>query len=86
MKKLYVAFLIGAALIFGHHLGNAVVGTEGLSWLSYGRAFGFDATTITFGEVLNFTIGFMFTMNIAQVLLIVTAIIIYTKTAPKIFK
>ncbi len=86
MKKLYVAFLLGSAIMLGHYLGNAVVGTEGLSWLSFGKAFGFGPTCITFGGVIEFTIGFMFTMNIAQVFLIVTAIIIYTKTAPKIFK
>lgn len=85
MKKLYTIFLISAAIIIGHYLGNAVIGTEGLSWLGYSRQFGFQPTSITFGGVLDFTIGFNFGINIAQILLIVTAIFVYTKTAPKIF-
>ena len=85
MKKLYMAFLLAIAVILGHYLGNTVIGTEGLAWLGYGRNFGFDPTTFTFGGVLDLTLGFKFALNIAQVLLIVTAIIVYTKTAPKLF-
>ncbi|MBQ9139923.1 MAG: DUF4321 domain-containing protein [Ruminococcus sp.] len=85
MKKLYMVFLIAVAIIFGYHIGNAVIGTAGLSWLSYGRSFGFPNTPITFGGVINLSIGFEFSINVAQVLLIVTAIIVYTKTAPKLF-
>lgn len=86
MKKVYVVFLIGSAIIFGYYLGNAVMGTEGLSFLSYGKSFGFSPTQISLGGVIDFTIGFTLSLNIAQVLLIITAIIVYTKTAPKIFK
>ncbi len=83
-KNLYFAFLLIAAIVLGHYLGNAVIGTEGLSWLGYGRTFGFSPTNITLGGIINFDIGFTISINIAQLLFLATAFIIYCKTAPKI--
>ena len=78
-------FLIACASIIGNLFGNMVMGTEGLNWLSYAKDFGYDASTFTFFDIFNLTFGFHFSVNIAQIVLIVAAIIIYTKTAPKIF-
>lgn len=86
MKKIYVAFLMTAAVVIGHYIGNSVIGTEGLGWLGYSKPFGFPATSFTFGGVIDFTIGLSFNFNIAQIILVITGIFIYTKTAPKIFK
>ncbi len=86
MKKLYVVFLIASAIIFGDYLGNLVAYTEGLKFLNVGKTFGFSPSTFNLGDVIEFTFGISFSMNIAQVLFIITAIILYTKTAPKIFK
>ncbi|MBO5162880.1 MAG: DUF4321 domain-containing protein [Ruminococcus sp.] len=84
-RTIYMIFLIGCASIAGNLLGNTVIGTEGLNWLSYSKKFGFDPGTFDFFDVFNITFGFHFAVNIAQLILIIAAIIIYTKTAPKIF-
>lgn len=84
-RTIYMIFLLGCAAILGNLLGNMVIGTEGLNWLSYSKNFGFNPGTFEFLDVFNITFGFNFSINIAQLVLIVAAIIIYTKTAPKIF-
>lgn len=84
-RTIYMIFLIACASIIGNLFGGMVVGTEGLSWLGYSKHFGITPGTFMFFDVFNVTFGFDFTINIAQLILIVTAIIIYTKTAPKIF-
>lgn len=84
-RTIYMIFLIGCAAILGNLLGNMVTGTEGLNWLSYSKQFGFEPGTFNFFDVFSLTFGFSFAINIAQLILIVAAIIIYTKTAPKIF-
>lgn len=83
-KNVYFIFLVIAAIVLGHFLGAAVVGTEGLGWLSYGKAVGFSPTRFTFGDLFVFDIGFTITFNIAQLLFLVTAFIVYCKTANKI--
>ena len=83
-KNVYFIFLTLAAIILGHFLGAAVVGTEGLGWLSYGKSFGFSPTRFTIGEMIVFDIGFTLNINIAQLLFLITAFIIYCKTANKI--
>lgn len=86
MKRvIYTIFLISCASVLGNLIGNMVIGTEGLSWLSYSKNFGFNPGTFDFFDVFNITFGFNFSINIAQLILIIAAIIIYTKTAPKIF-
>lgn len=84
-RTIYMIFLIACASIIGNLFGNMVLGTEGLSWLGYSKHFGITPGTFQFFDVFDITFGFNFSINIAQLILIVTAIIIYSKTASKIF-
>lgn len=84
-RTIYMIFLIACASIMGNLFGNMVVGTEGLKWLGYSKQFGFDPGTFQFFDVFTINFGFNFSINIAQLILIITAIIIYSKTAPKLF-
>lgn len=84
-RTIYMIFLITAALVLGSFMGNMVIGTEGLNWLSYGKTFALDPGGLRFLDFLSLDFGISLSINIAQIILIVTAIIVYTKTAPKIF-
>lgn len=84
-RTIYMLFLIACASIIGNLFGNMVAGTEGLSWLGYSKNFGITPSTFVFLDVFNLTFGFDFNINIAQLILVITAIVIYSKTAPKLF-
>lgn len=59
--------------------------TEGLSWLGYSKTFAFEPGTFLNIDVLKLTFGISITFNIAQLILLVVAVIVYSKTASKIF-
>ncbi|MDE5936554.1 MAG: DUF4321 domain-containing protein, partial [Ruminococcus sp.] len=73
------------AIILGGMLGNMVISTDGLSWLGYSKTFAFEPGTFLNLDVIKLTFGLTITINVAQIFLLVTAIIVYYKTAPKIF-
>ena len=76
--------LIVVALTCGGLIGNAVTGP--LSFLGYDKTFQFmrngDVVDTSFFK-LNF--GFYINANVAQLLLLLVAIFIYYKSAPKLF-
>lgn len=82
---LYMFFLALCAIILGGMLGNMVISTDGLSWLGYSKTFAFEPGTFLNLDVIKLTFGLTITINVAQIFLLVTAIIVYYKTAPKIF-
>lgn len=81
----YMSFLSVCALVFGSMLGNKAISTEGFSWLGYSRTFAFEPGTFLDLDVLKLTFGISITVNVAQLLFIAAAIVVYYKTAPKIF-
>ncbi len=81
----YMSFLSICALVLGSMLGNRAVGTDGFSWLGYSKTFAFEPGTFLDLDVLRLTFGISITVNVAQLLLIIAAIVIYYKTAPKLF-
>ncbi len=81
----YMSFLSICALVLGSMLGNKAVGTEGFSWLGYSKTFAFEPGTFLDLDVIKLTFGISITVNVAQLLLVAVAIIVYYKTAPKIF-
>lgn len=86
MKKvLYMSFLIIAAVLLGGLVGNAVSGASALNWLGFYKTFSFEPGTFINLDVLRLTFGITFSANVAQVLLIGVAILVYYKTAPKMF-
>ncbi|MDE5764383.1 MAG: DUF4321 domain-containing protein [Ruminococcus sp.] len=85
MKKLYMIFLIATAIVTGSMIGNMFIGTEGLSWLGYTKPLNYIPGTFEILGVLELTFGIYFSLNIAQIMLIITAIVVYYKTSPKLF-
>lgn len=81
---IYMFFLAVCGIILGGLLGDVVAGTEGLRWLAYSGTFAFEPGTFLNLNVLRLTFGVTFTINVAQILFLVTAIIIYYKTSAKI--
>ncbi|MCM1314441.1 MAG: DUF4321 domain-containing protein [Prevotella sp.] len=85
MKKiLYLALLIIGGIILGSLIAERTVNTS-LEWLSFSGGFEFpaDKPLLNF-TIFTITIGFSFNINIAQLLMILLAIFIYYKTAPKL--
>lgn len=82
---LYMFFLALCAIILGGMLGNMVIAIDGLSWLGYSKTFAFEPGTFLNLDVIKLTFGLTITINIAQIFLLVASIIVYYKTAPKIF-
>ena len=78
-------FLALCAIILGGMLGNMVISTDGLSWLGYSKTFAFEPGTFLNLDVIKLTFGLTITVNVAQIFLLVTAIVVYYKTAPKVF-
>lgn len=77
-NKLVLIFLILTAAIVGGILGELTVGMYGLSWLSYGKTIGFD--TVSFDVVfMDFTLGLHFSLNVAQVILLLVALLVHKK-------
>lgn len=84
-NTIYLLFLSISAIILGGLLGDVVGGTEGLRWLAYSGTFSFEPGTFLNLNVMQLTFGITFTINVAQILFLVAAIITYYKTASKIF-
>ena len=70
--------LIIAAVVLGSLLGTMTEGSDTFRWLSYAKGFSISPTEINL-VVCVITFGIDFSMNIAQVLFIIAAIIAYPK-------
>lgn len=81
-KKLVKTLLLIILLLLGAVLGKVVAtaceGVDYLSWLAISAGFGFSPVTIDLA-VLKFTIGFMMDISVAQIILLLIAILAYTK-------
>lgn len=84
-KVIYMSFLTISAIVFGAFFGGMIGNTPGLSWLGYSKTFAFEPGTLLNFDILRLTFGISFSINISQILLIIIAIIVFYKTAPKLF-
>lgn len=73
----FIIFLL-CGIVIGGLLGQLASSVSWLSWLSYGRDFGFSPVTVDLG-VLQLTLGLMVKINIASIIGIVISIIIYKR-------
>ena len=86
MKKvLYMSFLAVSAIVFGGFISSLIGETPGLGWLSYSKTFAFEPGTFLDFDFLRLTFGVSLTVSIAQILLMIAAIVVYYNTAPKLF-
>ncbi len=65
-------------LVIGGLLGQLAQNVSWLSWLSYGKEFGFNPVAMDLG-VVKITLGLLFKINIASIIGIAIAIFIYRK-------
>lgn len=68
-----------AGLVIGGLIGNLTANINGLSWLSYGEEFGLRDPIILDLNVLTLTLGLTIKINIASILGVVIALIVYRK-------
>jgi hypothetical protein len=78
IKTLLLIILLLLAVVLGKIIGAACVGITYASWLGAGANFGFSPLTVNL-SVVSFTIGAMVNINVAQAILLLVAIVSYTK-------
>lgn len=82
-RNLVFLLLVLAAIVLGSVVGDLVKGVSGLSWLSYGISFGISSADplVLNLYVLTLTFGLAFSINIAQIVFIIIAFLIYKPIA-----
>ncbi len=82
--KKTVAFLVFllAGIVLGTILGRLCEGVSFLSWLSYSMSVGLDTASPLVLDLIVFKLafGFSLTVNTAQIICIIAALLIYNKT------
>jgi len=77
-KALIFIFLIIAAVLLGGLISSVSDGVSGISWLAYNKGFSFDTGTVDL-SVIKLGLSLSFNMNIAQLMLIITAMLVNSK-------
>lgn len=75
---LFLIFLF-SGIIIGGLIGDLAKNVPYLEWLSYGKSFGLTEPLVLDISVLKLTFSVMFELNIASVIGILTAILLYRK-------
>lgn len=81
-KTLYMIVLILSAVFFGDLCGK--VDLPGLTWLGYSKSLSFDPDTFINTDVFKLKFGIYICFNIAQVIFVLVALLVFYKTAPKL--
>jgi hypothetical protein len=81
-KTLYMILLILSAIFLGDVIGGQSYGS--MKWLGYSKTIKFDPGTFIDTDSFKLTFGFFICFNVCQVLLVLLAVGIYYKTAPKL--
>lgn len=82
IKTLLFVVLILLAIVLGKAAAAACAGVRFLSWLGIAAKFGVPTVTIDLA-VLQVTFGMMLDINVAQSLLLLLAIFLYTRIQVK---
>lgn len=82
-NKILLILVILAGAVLGSLIGNAVTGIDALNWLSYSKEIGVDPTTLNL-IIINLTIGFKFSLSVAQIICMLLSTILYPKLAKAI--
>ena len=72
-----LVLLILIGVVLGGFLGNLVSGVPGLSWLKYGKTFGFSSPMVLDLGIMVLTFALTINITIAGIIGVVIAIIIY---------
>jgi hypothetical protein len=82
IKTLLLIILLLLAIVLGKIIGAACVGIKYAAWLGASTKFGFSPLAVDL-SVVNFTFGIMININVAQAVLLLIAILSYTKIRAK---
>ena len=77
-KIISILFIL-AGLVIGGLIGDLAANVEWLKWLAYGEEFGLQEPIILNLNVMIITFGLMIKINIASILGVIIALIIYRK-------
>ncbi|MBQ7780051.1 MAG: DUF4321 domain-containing protein [Clostridia bacterium] len=75
-NSLIILFFVCAGIVFGSLVASLTSSIKGLSWLSYGLAFGVTKPFILDLSVLKLTLGLTFNLNISVILFVTLAIVL----------
>lgn len=79
-KSVWILVLfILSGLVIGGLLGELAGQVDFLWWLSYGQSFGLESPIVLNLNIVQVTFGLMFKINIASILGLIIAILIYRK-------
>lgn len=79
-KKFWVFLIfLFSGIIIGGLLGEVASGVSWLSWLSYGNSFGLTQPFVLDLAILQLTFSIMIHLNVASIIGIIIAILIYRK-------
>lgn len=73
-----VLFIL-SGLVIGGLLGEVAGNVDFLWWLSYGQSFGLSSPLVLNLNILQLTFGLTFKINIASILGLIIAVLIYRK-------
>ena len=77
-KNAWILILfILCGIVIGGLLGQLASSVDWLSWLSYGQEFGLSTPVNLNLQVISITFGLMFKINIASIIGIIVAIVMY---------
>ena len=79
-KNIWILLVfILAGLVIGGLIGQLAQNIDFLWWLSYGQSFGFSTPIQLDLNIIQLTFGLMLNINIASVIGVIIAILIYRK-------
>jgi len=78
IKTVSLIILLLLAVVLGKIIGAACIGIKYAAWLGAGASFGFSPLSVNL-SVVSFTFGVMISINVAQAILLLIAILSYSK-------
>jgi len=78
IKTISLIILLLLAVVLGKIIGAACIGIKYAAWLGAGASFGFSPLSVNL-SVVSFTFGVMISINVAQAILLLIAILSYSK-------
>ncbi|MDE6666160.1 MAG: DUF4321 domain-containing protein [Ruminococcus sp.] len=85
-KTLYLILLIVGAIIVGSLIADKAEVSESMGWLAYSGGFALPANPYINLSIITITLGFTFSISIAQIIMILIALFVFYKTAPKLIQ
>ena len=77
--KLISILFVLAGLVIGGLLGNLAANVSWLNWLAYGEEFGLMDPVVLDLNVLTLTLGLTIKINIASIIGVIIALLVYRK-------